>query len=306
MKAINQKAKVEFGRLRRFYPKKKQSAVRVPFALLRLLAFCVLPFNFAQAQPRIAVLNFNGATEATTHLRKLVSQSEFALVAPDQMNIALKGAGYSGSLNLTLDEARALGLSIGCDYYVLGLAKVLRRLASEKEFYFDVMVAAFLVETRSGKLLRFSFEQAQVAKESSTTQQLAELAKMIWRQSADAIKSPPQETMNHQPVDLYDLSSDDAAKLNLKPPQFYRRVKPEYTASAEFAGITATIELKAVFQSDGRIGAVEVIRWGGFGLDESSVATVRQLRFEPAKLNGRSVNVSAVVQYNFRKEEKGK
>lgn len=271
-----------------------------------LLLFALLHFDLAQAQPRIAILNFNGEAEAATHLRKAVSQSEFTLVDPDQMNIALKGAGYSGSLNLTLDEARALGLSIGCDYYVIGLAKVLRRLASEQEFYFDVMVAAFLVETRSGKLLRFSFKKAPVAKENLATQQLAEFAQTIWRQSADAIKSSAQEIANNQRAELYDLSSDEAAKLNIKPPQFYRRIKPEYTETAEFAGVTATIELQAVFQSDGRIGAIEVIRWGGFGLDESAVATVRQLRFEPAKLNGRSVNVSAVVQYNFRKEEKGK
>jgi TonB family protein len=258
------------------------------------------------AQPRIAILDFNGIAEASTHLRQVVRQSEFTLVDPDQMKIALRGAGYSGSLNLTLDEARALGLSVGCDYYVIGLAKVLRRLASEKEFYFDVMVGAFLVETRTGKLLRFSFEKAQVAKENLADRQLIEFAQTIWRQSADAIKSRSQETTNHQTTELYDLSSDEAVKLNIKPPQFYRRIKPEYTETAEFAGITATIELKVVFQSDGRIGAVEIVRWGGFGLDESSLATVRQLRFEPAKLNGRAINVSAIVQYNFRKEEKGK
>ena len=275
-------------------------------SLLLLLVLCLLPFTLSLAQPRVAVLNFKGEIEASNHLRKVVRPSEFTLVDPDQMNIALKGASYSGSLNLTLNEARALGLSIGCDYYVLGLAKVVRRLASEKEFYFDVMVAAFLVETRSGKLLRFSFEQAQVAKERLANQQLAELVETIWRQSTDAIKSASQEITNNQPAGLYDLASDEAVKLNIKPPQFYRRIKPDYTATADFAGVTATIELKAVFQSDGRIDAVEVIRWGGFGLDESSVATVRQLRFEPAKLNGRSVNVSAVVQYNFRKEEKGK
>lgn len=272
----------------------------LPFAL------CLLPFAFAQAQPRLAILDFRGEPEAATHLRQVVSQSEFTLVDSAQMNIALKGAQYNGSLNLSLDEARALGLSIGCDYYFLGLAKVVRRLATEKEFYFDVMLGVFLVETRNGKLLRFSFQQAQAANERLARQQLTELTETVWRQSADVIKSPPQEIANDQVTELYDLSSEEAVKLNIKPPQFYRRIKPAYTDDAEFAGVTATIELKAVFQADGRIGAVEVIRWGGFGLDESSIATVRQLRFEPAKWNGRAVNVSAVVQYNFRKEEKGK
>lgn len=285
---------------------KRKSADLLPFDLGFLLAFCFLSLASAHAQPRIAVLDFRGEAAASNHLRKLIGQSEFALVDPNQMNVALKGNGYNGSLNLSLDDARALGLSIGCDYYFIGLAKALRRMVSEKEFYFDVMVGAFLVETRSGKLTRFSFEKAQVAKENLTNRQLTELAEKIWRQSADVIKSPFQETSNDQQIEAYDLSSDEAVKLNIKPPQFYRRIKPEYNDTAEFAGITATIELKAVFQSDGKIGAVEVIRWGGFGLDESSVVTVKKLRFDPAKLNGRPVSVSAVVQYNFRKEEKGK
>ncbi|HEX4946543.1 MAG TPA: energy transducer TonB [Blastocatellia bacterium] len=276
------------------------------YFLLLPVACCLLPVALAQAQPRVAVLDFRGEVAASDHLRKLVRQSEFALVEAEQMGVALKGAGYQGSLNLSLDEARALGLSIGCDYYFIGLAKVVRRLVAEQEFYFDVMMGAFLVETRSGKLRRFSFEQAQVSKENLANKQLTELAERIWRQSADVLKSPPQETPHDPLAERYDLSSDEAVKLNIKPPQFYRRVKPEYNDTAEFAGITATIELQAVFQADGRIGAVEVIRWGGFGLDEASVATVRQLRFEPAKLNGRPVNVSAVVQYNFRKEEKRK
>lgn len=301
----------------KYQKKKKQRAHRLPFApcrlpvdLLLLAAFCLLPFAFSLAQPRVAILDFNGEPEAATHLRKVVSQSEFTLVDLDQMSIALKGAQYNGSLNLSLDEARALGLSIGCDYYLLGLAKVVRRLATEKEFYFDVMIGAFLVETRSGQLIRFSFEKAQTVNEDVARQRLTAITETIWRQCVDVIKSSSQETTNKQPAELatelYDLSSDEVVKLNLKPPQFYRRIKPDYTDTAEFAGVTATIELKVVFQADGRIGTVEVIRWGGFGLDESSVATVKQLRFEPARLNGRSVNVSAVVRYNFRKEEKGK
>ena len=305
-KGKRQKAKGKRSALFLFF-RENGVAFRMHFLLV---AGCWLLVAFAQAQPRIAILDFNGESAVAAHLRKIVSQSQFTLIDLDQMDIALKGAKYNGSLNLSLDEARALGLSIGCDYYFLGLAKVLRRLATEKEFYFDVMIGAFLVETRSGQLIRFSFEKAQAANQALAQQRLTELTETIWRQCVDVIKSSSQEITNKHPVELatelYDLSSDEVVKLNLKPPQFYRRIKPDYTDTAEFAGVTATIELKAVFQADGRIGAVEVIRWGGFGLDESSVATVKQLRFEPAKLNGRSVNVSAVVQYNFRKEEKGK
>lgn len=276
-------------------------------AALLTFALCLLPFDFSLAQSRIAILDFQGESAASNHLRKLVQQSAFTLVEPQQLSLALKGSGYHDSLNMTLYEARGLGLSIGCDYYLLGMAKTLRRLSEEKKFYFDVMIAAFLVETRSGKLLRFSFEKAQVAQEATTPKRLAELAETIWQQSTDAIKSAAaQSTMQSPQVEVYDLSTEEATKLGIKPPQFYRRLKPAYTEMADFAGITATIELKVIFQSDGRVGEAEVIRWGGFGLEESAIATVQQLRFEPAKSNGHTVNVSAIVQYNFRHEEKAK
>ena len=279
----------------------------LPFDLLLFLTFCLIPTSVSLAPSRLAILDFKGESIASDHFQKLASQSEFTLVDPQQLSLSLTGAGYHGSLNMTLDEARGLGLSIGCDYYLLGVAKILRRSASEKEFYFDVMLAAFLVETRSGKLLRFSFEKAQVAQEAFAQKQLAKLAETIWRQSTDAIKSgAAQNAASPSQTEIYELASEEATKLNIKPPQFYRRLKPAYTEMADFAGITATIELKAIFQADGKIGAVEIIRWGGFGLDESAIDTVKQLRFEPAKLNGRAVNISAVVQYNFRKEEKAK
>jgi TonB family protein len=276
-------------------------------AIFLLIAFCLLSGTVSIAQPRLAILDFNGESSASEHLQQLARQSEFTLVNPQQLNLAVKGAGYRGSLNLTLEEARGLGLSIGCDYYFIGMAKILRRLASEKEFYFDVLLGVFLVETRSGKLLRFSFEQAQAPDEAAANQQLTGLTEKIWQQSTDAIKlNAEQITVQEQQPEIYDLATDEATKLKIKPPQFYRRLKPAYTDRAELAGIIATIELRAIFQADGRIGAVEVIRWGGFGLDESAITTVKQLRFEPAKLNGRPVHVSAVVQYNFRKEEKAR
>ncbi len=257
------------------------------------------------AQPRLAILDFTGTVEVSQQLRKLAEADEIVLVNEQQLNLAVRGTGYSGSLNLKVEDARALGLSIGCDYYLIGTAKVQRRLLSEREFYFDVMIAAFVVETRTGKLIRFLFEQARAEKETVAHERLKELTKTIWRQSADALKSSAT-TADVNPGEVYDLDSEEAGRLQIKPPQFFRRLKPAYTATADLMGIAATIELKVIFQSDGVVGAVEVIRWAGFGLDDSALATVKQLRFEPAKLQSKSVNVSAVVRYNFRQEEKAK
>ncbi len=258
------------------------------------------------AQPRVAILDFNGEVETSQQLRKLAETDEVALVNEQQLSLAVKGAGYDGNLNLKVEDARALGLSIGCDYYLIGTAKVQRRLLSEQAFYFDVMVAVFVVETQTGKLIKFLFEKTRTEKEIAAHERLKELTKTIWRQSVDALKSTAIPKDANQVAEVYDLDSAEAVKLQIKPPQFFRRLKPTYTATADFMGIAATVEVKVIFQSDGQVGAIEVIRWAGFGLDDSALATVKQLRFEPAKLQNKPVNVSAIVQYNFRQEEKVK
>ena len=84
-------------------------------------------------------------------------------------------------------------------------------------------------------------------------------------------------------------------------PQFLNRVKPEYTEEAGRADINATVEAKAVFRADGEVGEVEIIRWAGFGLDESAERAIRGLKFKPATRDGRAVSVRALVRYNFRR-----
>lgn len=276
---------------------------------VKFSGWLVLVFFFSVtvlAQPQIAILDFNGEAGASQQLRKLAETDGVTLVKEQQLILAVKGAGYDGNLNLKVEDARALGLSIGCDYFLIGTAKVQRRLLSEREFYFDVMIAAYVVETQTGRLIKFLFEQARTEKETTARERLKELTKTIWRQSSDALKSSAISNDIEKVAEVYDLDSAEAAKLQIKPPQFFRRVKPTYTATADLAGIAATVELKVTFQANGLIGAVEIIRWAGFGLDDSAIITVKQLRFEPAKLQNKPVSVSAVVQYNFRQEEKVK
>jgi len=51
----------------------------------------------------------------------------------------------------------------------------------------------------------------------------------------------------------------------------------------------------------GEVTRVEVVRWAGFGLDEATVDTVRQLHFFPAMRNGVAVPLRVLLRYNFRK-----
>jgi TonB family protein len=64
-------------------------------------------------------------------------------------------------------------------------------------------------------------------------------------------------------------------------------------------GISAVVEIEAVLRIDGTIGNLEVMRWAGFGLDESAIAAVRQLKFKPATMKDQPVSCRALIRYNF-------
>jgi TonB family protein len=55
--------------------------------------------------------------------------------------------------------------------------------------------------------------------------------------------------------------------------------------------------------ADGEVRGVDIVRWAGFGLDESAVATVKQMHFFPAMRNGTAIPMRVMLRYNFRKQK---
>ena len=78
-------------------------------------------------------------------------------------------------------------------------------------------------------------------------------------------------------------------------------MRPAYPDSAARAEAEATVDVVVDVGTDGEVGDVQVVRWAGFGLDEITVATVRQLHFFPAMKNGTPIPMRVMLRYNFRK-----
>ncbi|MGH9845625.1 MAG: energy transducer TonB, partial [Blastocatellia bacterium] len=294
--------------------------------LLFISYFCLyfgLPIGAVRAQTpiRLAVVELAGdeAGEFASLLRRSAREhSSFELpieLMDEQMvRAAAQGAGYAGSLNLSREEARALGQSLGCDYYLLGKIQSTRRLESDDQFHYEALAGIFLVETRTGRLIHFAFERATAKGEPDARGRLKELIVEGWEQYAAALMAARRqhqaEIANPAPPSgpLIEISPEATAGAQ---PTFYERLKPAYTEQAEMAGIAATVELEAVFEAGGeaggRVGEIEVVRWAGFGLDESAIATLRQLRFKPAQLappNGKVITIRGLVRYNFRRPQR--
>jgi len=56
--------------------------------------------------------------------------------------------------------------------------------------------------------------------------------------------------------------------------------------------------------ASGEVTRVEVARWAGFGLDETTIDTVHRLHFFPAMRNGAAIPIRVLLRYNFRKPAK--
>src|SRR5574341_250637 len=270
------RAKKEFLPLFSFFASFASTLKRWGFCVFCLLIFC--HGVSAQALVRLAVLDLVGDArgETVSLLRSLAGQSESPpseLIEEDLTRLAARGVGYAGSLNLSRDEARALGQSLGCDFYLLGKVLVTRRAASGEQFYFDSRLGLFVVEARTGALILFAFERAQSPSEREARARLKELVKRGWMKGANAIAAAREkrvaeiENIRQPPAPLIEVFSDDLGAQGIKPPVFSQRLKPDYTEQADLAGITATVELETVFGEDGKVGDIEVTRWAGFGLD---------------------------------------
>lgn len=76
------------------------------------------------------------------------------------------------------------------------------------------------------------------------------------------------------------------------------RVKPLYPQLAMNAGISGTVELRAIIGRDGRVRSVEVLS-GSALLASAAISAVKQWRYRPTLLNGEAVEVETRVTVHF-------
>ncbi len=240
------------------------------------------------------------------------SSGELRVGDADLSRAAAKGIGYSGSLNLTLTEARDMGAALATEFYVIGDAQTLRRSSFHNPVYFESYCSIFLISTRTGRLLlweRPSFEdnEATVAEarlsqylsgDALTGRLIATIRKAHEDERAERmiLSAPAEALIEEAPED------EKAAEVQgIRLPRPYRRLRPEYPVTAARAEAEATVDVVADIGADGEVDEVQIVRWAGFGLDETTVATVRQLHFFPAMKNGTPIPMRVLLRYNFRK-----
>ena len=296
--------------------KRHKKYKRLVKSLFVIVLFCGLEKAQTKQRPLVSVLDFGSmpiAKSAADTLRSRFRSNGAVVVAdPDLTRAAAKGIGYSGSLNLSIDEARDLGAALATEFYLIGDAQTLRRSSFKTPVYYESYCSIFLISARSGRLLlwdRPSFENAQAtAAEARLSEYLS--ADAFTRRLIDAIRKAYDDervqrtTLTATAEAVIEEAPEDekvAEAQGIRLPRPYRRLRPDYPETAARAEAEATVDVVVDVGADGEVGDVQVVRWAGFGLDETTLATVRQLHFFPAMKNGRPIPMRVLLRYNFRK-----
>jgi TonB family protein len=293
---------------------------------IRLLVLASLMLSLklgVSAQPErpviLAVLDFGntaiGRLASEKVMANLKQETDLMILDRDQARAAARGAGYAGSLNLSLNEARNLGAVLGCDFLVLGDAQTIRRSPSTDPAYFDSYASMFLVSARSGRLV--SWERPNFHAPSAVESEKALLAELsnedVRHRYVGSIRRAQEDEQGErrliidQQTPVIEAAPDDeksAEAGGLRLPRPYRRLVPAYPETAARAEAEAMVDVLVDLDANGEVTRVEVARWAGFGLDQSTVATVRQLHFFPAMRNGVPIPIRVLLRYNFHKPAK--
>jgi hypothetical protein len=277
------------------------------FAALRLCALALIIFSFPAAAQKLAVLTpeKSGRSEAFAERLSASLAARFKVLDPSLAEAAFLSSNPEKPFNLSEGEAKIIGAAIGCDFFLIVRAENQRRNSFEKKDYFEAYAALYVVSTRTGrlvfwKLATFSGVQPDAAEKllfdstsdlaGEMSEKLSGLLKTEMREKLPALEEIPEE-------------GAPGAK-DFRPPLPYKRISPPYTTLANLYKITATVDIEVDFDADGHVLRTEIIRWAGFGLDESVTETVRKMNWRPATRNGKALPIRALLRYNFKKIDK--
>jgi TonB family protein len=289
-------------------------------SLLTLLLLLVLVAS-SRAQTSdhpttLSVLDFGNTVMGKLAAEKLRtnfrSMREVRLLDPDFSRTAARGIGYSGSLNMSVMEARDLGAALDSDFYLIGDAQTVRRTSSQTPLYYESYSSIFIISSRTGRLVFWERPSFQADGPSAAEEQLSgfvsnqETAQrcLVAIRKAQRDESSQRVSALDSLAPLITEAPDDevtAVARGLRLPKPYHRLRPAYPESAARAEAEAIVDVVVDVGADGEVNQIQVARWAGFGLDETTVATVRQMHFFPAMRDGTPIPMRVLLRYNFRK-----
>ena len=117
--------------------------------------------------------------------------------------------------------------------------------------------------------------------------------------------SPKPATLDADPVlfppnrSTTDYNKVFSSKETDQPVRILSKPQPSYTEAARQNQISGVVVVRAVFSSSGQVTNIVAVSKLPDGLTEKAIAAARQIKFEPARKDGRPVSMYMQIQYNF-------
>ncbi len=272
-----------------------------------LLVFSFSLFYFSAAAQRIAVLAPDGSDASRNFARRLEARlAEKFRVLDDAMSEAAFGSAKpENPFNLTVENSKAIGTAIGCDHFILVRSATLRRSASRRPEYYESHAAIYAVSSRTGRLVFWRLSRFEGQKPQDSQNLLNDAAEALALEIEKNLRLTAKNEMAESRQEMEEPPEEGSpAAKNFRAPVPYRRIKPEYTADAFLYDVKGTVDIVVDLDRNGSILRTEIVRWAGYGLDESVEKTVRSMNWRPAERNGKPLPMRFLLRYNFKKIEK--
>ena len=270
---------------------------------------CVFALIFAfqtQAQ-KIAVIAPEKIGQSEVFAEKLAdSLAEKSKIIDSSLSAtAFVSANFATPFNLTTLEAKNVGAAIGCEYFLLIKAANMRRASLQRRENFESYAAVFVVSSRTGRLVFWKLQRFEAETPNEADKELFASTNNLSAEILDKLKIVGKAELEEKPTsNIAELPDENSAEAkNFRPPLPYRRIKPEYTTTAYFYGIEATVDIEIEVSETGKIIKTEIVRWAGYGLDESVTETILKMQWRAADRNGKTLPMRVLLRYNFKKVE---
>lgn len=255
---------------------------------------------------KIAVLTPDktvGSQIFAAELGKSLSQN-YKILDSSLSEAAFRSNSYENPYNLSSTEAKNIGTAIGCNYFLLVKYETLRRSSFKKDEYYESYAVIYAVSSRTGNLVFWKLNSFEADKPSAAEKKLFSSIDATAKDISDNLQAASNREIQTEKQNIEELPLENSPEAkNFRPPLPYRRIKPEYTAAANFYNIEATVDISVDVNENGKILRTEITRWAGYGLDESVTGAARKMNWRPAERNGKTLPMRILLRYNFKNIE---
>jgi len=278
---------------------RSQISIIDKFLLVVFAVFCILPAE-AFSQTRLAILTPTGNETSTRFARILANglDDRFKRVDSGVADSAFRAVEIDEPFNQTIETAQTLANSIGCEYFLLVKAETQRRAGLNEPHYFESSAAIYVVNGRTGVLLDWKLYIYKADSPAAADKLLDAAAGSIVNEIISAVENAVEEKPGSAIAEPPE--TDQPASVTFRAPIPYKRMKPDLTEEAMIYNVEATVDILVDVGGDGAILGTKIVRWAGYGLDESVAANVRRMNWRPAEMNGKHLPMRILLRYNFK------